>query len=43
VAGIRAALNGPGVRFSFHLYNTPEDMERAAAFLEGLDLGTGAR
>ncbi|HEX4216450.1 MAG TPA: aminotransferase class V-fold PLP-dependent enzyme [Candidatus Dormibacteraeota bacterium] len=43
VAGIRAALNGPGVRFSFHLYNTPEDMERAAAFLEGMDLGTGAR
>ena len=34
-ARIRAALNGPGVRFSFHLYNTAADVERAVRFLSG--------
>lgn len=32
-AGIRAVPNGPGVRFSFHVYNTPVDVQRAAGFL----------
>jgi selenocysteine lyase/cysteine desulfurase len=34
-AAIRAVPNGPGVRFSFHVYNTPADVERAGRFLRG--------
>jgi selenocysteine lyase/cysteine desulfurase len=32
-AGIRAAARAGGLRVSFHLYNTPDDVEAALAAL----------
>lgn len=34
-AGVRAVPNGPGVRFSFHIYNTSADVERAVDVVRG--------